>query len=207
MNARRAAKDAIRQRIVEATMALHLEKGVVATSFEDIARKADVAVATVYRHFPTLNELVDGCGARVMEVIRPPIAEGASLLFDGAASTGERVRRLVAEFVAFYGRAEKAFVVALRDADQVAGLRRFMDLRRATLEAFVREALRDAQADEHTRRVVAALIDFRTWKAMSDRGLTPEEIQDVLVKLMMCQVEHGAAARTPAAGLNNARGK
>jgi AcrR family transcriptional regulator len=194
MNARRAAKDAIRQRIVEATMALHLEKGVVATSFEDIARKADVAVATVYRHFPTLNELVDGCGARVMEVIRPPIAEGASLLFDGAASTGERVRRLVAEFVAFYGRAEKAFVVALRDADHVPGLRHFMDAQGATLEAFAREALRETGAGERTRRVVAALLDFGTWKAMSDRGLTSEEIEDVLEALVLCQLERGAAA-------------
>jgi len=57
MDARQAAKDALRRRIVDATMALHLEKGVVATSFDDIARKADVAVATVYRHFPTLHEL------------------------------------------------------------------------------------------------------------------------------------------------------
>ena len=194
MNARRAAKDAVRQRIVDATMALHLEQGVVGTSFEDIARRADVAVATVYRHFPTLNELVDGCGARVMEVIRPPIAEGASLLFDGATSTDERVRRLVAEFVAFYGRAEQAFVVALRDADQVPGLRHFMDAQRSTLDVFVREALRGTQAPERTARVVAALLDFGTWKAMSDRGLTPEEIHPVLVTLVLCQLERGAAA-------------
>jgi AcrR family transcriptional regulator len=194
MNARRAAKDAVRQRIVDATMALHLEKGVVGTSFEDIARKADVAVATVYRHFPTLDELVDGCGARVMEVIRPPIAEAASLLFDGATSTSERVRRLVGEFVAFYGRAVKAFVLALRDADHVPGRRHFMDAQRATLEAFVREALRETRAGERTGRVVAALLDFGTWKAMADRGLRPQDVQDVLVTLVLCQLERGAAA-------------
>jgi hypothetical protein len=129
-----------------------------------------------------------------MEVIRPPIAEAASLLFDGVASTADRVRRLVAEFVAFYGRAEKAFVVALRDADQVPGLRHFMDGQRATLDAFVREALRQTEAGERTRHVVAALLDFRTWKAMSDRGLTPAETQDVLVKLVLCQLERGAPA-------------
>jgi AcrR family transcriptional regulator len=183
----------MRRRIVDATLALHLEKGVVATSFEDIARRADVAIATVYRHFPTLHELVDGCGARVMEVIRPPVAEGAPLLFDGATSPGDRVRRLVAEFVAFHGRAEKAFVVALRDADQVPALRHFMDVQRATLEAFVREALRHASAPERTHRVVAALLDFATWKAMSDRGLGPAEVEDVLVKLVSCQLGNGAA--------------
>src|ERR1044072_7349653 len=127
MDARQVAKDALRRRIVDATMALHLEKGVVGTSFEGIARKADVAVATVFRHFPTLCDLVGGCGARVVEVIRPPVAEGAALLCAGAPSPADRVRRLVAEFVAFYGRADKAFVVALRDADQVPALRHFMD--------------------------------------------------------------------------------
>jgi AcrR family transcriptional regulator len=193
MDARLGAKDEMRRRIVDATLALHLEKGVVATSFEDIARKADVAIATVYRHFPTLHELVAGCGARVMEVIGPPVAEGAPLLFDGTTSPGERIRRLVAQFVDFYGRAEKAFVVALRDADQVPGLRHFMDVQRATLEAFVREALRHAGAPERTHRVVAALLDFATWKAMSDRGLAPAEVEDVLVKLVSCQLGNGAA--------------
>jgi hypothetical protein len=129
-----------------------------------------------------------------MEVIRPPVAEGAPLLFVGAASLAERVRRLVGEFVAFYGRADKAFVVALRDADQVPGLRPFMDAQKATVEAFVREALRDARADESTVRVVAALLDFGTWKAMTDRGLTAAQVQDVLVKLVTCQLQNGAAA-------------
>jgi len=194
MNVRRTAKDQMRRRIVDATMALHLERGVLATSFEDIARKADVALATVYRHFPTLHDLVDGCGARVMEVIRPPVAEGASLLFDDATSLTERVRRLVAEFVAYYGRAEKAFVVTLRDADQVPGLKHFMDFQRATLDTFVREALRTVDVDPRTLRVVAALLDFGTWKALSERGLNPEEVENVLVKLVSCQVDRGAAA-------------
>ena len=44
-------------------MHLHLEQGIVATTWEDIARRADVATATVYRHYPTLDELV-GAAAR-----------------------------------------------------------------------------------------------------------------------------------------------
>jgi AcrR family transcriptional regulator len=198
MGARRSAKDETRRRIVEATMALHLEKGVLATSFEDIARKADVALATVYRHFPTLNELVAGCGAKVMEVIRPPVAEGAPLLFEGASSLDERVRRLVAEFVAFYGRAEKPMVASLRDADRVEGLKHFLDFQRATLEAFVCQALRDALKDAgtggRTLRVVSALLDFGTWKAMADRGMKPGEVEAVLAELVLCQIERDAAA-------------
>ena len=194
MDNRQVARNEMRRRIVDATMALHLEKGVLATSFEDIARKADVAVATVYRHFPTLHELVDGCGGRVMEVIRPPVAEGAPLLFEGADSLDERVRRLVAEFVAFYGRAEAPFVVAQRDAPQVPGLQRVIDGHRATVDAFVCEALRRADVDERSLRVAAALLDFATWKALSDRGLKPAEAEEVLVKLLFCQIRNGPGA-------------
>jgi AcrR family transcriptional regulator len=194
MDNRTAARDATRSRIVEATLALHLEKGVVATSFEDIARKADVALATVYRHFPSLAQLVEGCGGRVMEIIRPPLAERAPLLFEGADSLDERVRRLVSEFVAFYGRADKPFVAAHRDAAQVPGLQKVIDHHRATVDAFVREALRTADVEGRTLRVVAALLDFATWKALSERGLKPREVEDVLVKLVSCQIDRGTAA-------------
>ena len=37
-----------RRRIVEATLALHTEKGMFDTSWRDIARRADVSAATVY---------------------------------------------------------------------------------------------------------------------------------------------------------------
>jgi AcrR family transcriptional regulator len=62
MNRRRADVEETRRRITEATLALHAEKGIFGTSWRDIARRADVSVATVYKHFPTLEELVPACG-------------------------------------------------------------------------------------------------------------------------------------------------
>jgi AcrR family transcriptional regulator len=47
----RAAVADTRGRIVEATLALHSEKGMFDTSWKDIAKRADVSVATVYKHF------------------------------------------------------------------------------------------------------------------------------------------------------------
>ena len=47
-------KHLMRRRIVEATFELHSEKGVVDTSMQDIADRADVALHTVYRYFPTI---------------------------------------------------------------------------------------------------------------------------------------------------------
>src|SRR4051812_37247766 len=42
-----------RQRLVEATAALHAERGISATSLPDIAERAPVSVGTAYHHFPT----------------------------------------------------------------------------------------------------------------------------------------------------------
>lgn len=58
---------------MDATAKLHGERGILGTSFQDIAMEADVAVATVYAHFPTLEALLPACGALVMQrVARRP---------------------------------------------------------------------------------------------------------------------------------------
>src|SRR5438067_11979435 len=58
MTRRAAANAETRRRIVDAAITLHAEKGVLGTSWPDIAKRADVALGTVYRHFPSLDQLV-----------------------------------------------------------------------------------------------------------------------------------------------------
>ena len=66
MTRRTEARNETRDRIVEATAKLHGERGVLGTSWQDIARQADVSVSTVYAHFPSLDELLPACGQLVM---------------------------------------------------------------------------------------------------------------------------------------------
>ena len=42
-----------RQRLVDATASLHLERGISAVSLPDVAERARVSVGTAYHHFPT----------------------------------------------------------------------------------------------------------------------------------------------------------
>src|SRR3712207_4626602 len=72
MSKRAAAAEETRRRIVAAAQALHTEQGVAATSWEDIAERAGVGVGTVYRHFPSLDELVPACGRVVMDTLALP---------------------------------------------------------------------------------------------------------------------------------------
>ena len=52
-------------RITSAAAALHARKGANATSYAEIAAEAKVSLPTVYAHFPTQRELLQGCTAHV----------------------------------------------------------------------------------------------------------------------------------------------
>ena len=102
MDKRKAAAEETRRRILEATLALHSEKGIFGTSWKDIAQRADVSVNTVYKHFPSLDELVPACGELMYAITRPPSLEDAPRIFAGVSSLGERLGRLVEELFDFY---------------------------------------------------------------------------------------------------------
>jgi AcrR family transcriptional regulator len=57
---------ALKASIAAATAELHAEKGAIATTYADIAKRAGVSLPTVYSHFPTQNELLQGCTAHVI---------------------------------------------------------------------------------------------------------------------------------------------
>lgn len=57
------AKSETRQRIVEATRALHEAVGPAATTITGIAERAGVQRLTVYRHFPDERALIGACSA------------------------------------------------------------------------------------------------------------------------------------------------
>jgi AcrR family transcriptional regulator len=89
-----------RQRLVEATAALHAEHGISATSLRDIAERAGVSVGTAYHHFPTYLDAVRACGAHTMAVSPLP----AESIFDGVDAVEERVQVFVRELCGWYGR-------------------------------------------------------------------------------------------------------
>jgi AcrR family transcriptional regulator len=192
---RQAAVDETRARIVRATMELHHANGILATSFEDIAKRADVATATVYRHFPTLEQLVGACGALTRQTIVPPEPHDAPRLFAGAKSLATRVKRLVREWASFYERSHRSWAVVLRDCHRLGQLQDVVAGHRATIETYVREALRPVADDLDPRaiQVIGALVDYPTWQSLTDRGLQPNEIVDELCRLVLsCAKRHAS---------------
>ncbi len=185
---RAEAVEETRRRILIATMELHGEQGILATSWEDIARRAGVALATVYRHFPTLGELVPACGALAEQFIQPPKPELAATLFAGADDVAERVRRLAMELCAFYERGAVALATARREGHLVEPLGAWARELDRTREMLVAAALAPAAPDEATSRVAAALTAFPVWQALTEAGVPPAEAPRVIRGLVLCSL-------------------
>jgi AcrR family transcriptional regulator len=168
---RAAAAEETRRRIVAATEELHTTQGVTATSYEDIARRAGVAVGTVYRHFPRLEPLVAACGEVTMARLALPTREEVAERLGGARSGRERLRRTVAEAYGIYERGGDVVAAIRRDRDRVPLLREDHERIEAALAAIVDSGL-GTQVAEADARVVRALLDLDAWRALRDQGVT-----------------------------------
>jgi AcrR family transcriptional regulator len=185
MRKRAEGLDATRERIVEATAALHYEQGVEATSYVQIAERAGIGAATVYRHFPTLGSLVEACGATVWDEIQPPTPENAPEVFAGLDTRQERLERLVAELDAFYDRGAVWLGHAARDRDRVPELDAFLRHVDAGVGALVREAV-GPRSQEATIRLVTALADVSVWRSLKRLKTPPAEFQNTMLRLLAC---------------------
>jgi AcrR family transcriptional regulator len=176
MGKRAAAAEETRRRIVDAAHQLHIEQGVAATSWDDIAERAGVGVGTVYRHFPSLDELVPACGAVVSELIALPPAEAIAAAFDGA---DDRIETLVREVFAIYERAAPEVRVTLAEPHVHPAVQHGAEAFEATLGALI-----DAAAIGGDRRLVRALLDLATWESLRRQGLGPEEAVEAVTGLL-----------------------
>ncbi|HSL00150.1 MAG TPA: helix-turn-helix domain-containing protein [Rubrobacteraceae bacterium] len=194
MDRRRAAVEETRRRIVEATLALHIEKGMFDTSWRDIAERADVSVATVYKHFPTMDELVPACGALIMSITDPPSLEDAPRIFGGARTVEERVGRLVSELYGFYERGEPYIEVGPKERELQA-VREWEAGMRVVREGLAREALRTERPEDSTVRAVGALLDFPVYKSFRRNGIARKGAEETVKGMLLCWIRGRRSGR------------
>ncbi|GAB4332029.1 MAG: hypothetical protein Kow0010_17740 [Dehalococcoidia bacterium] len=187
MRARAAAAQQTRERIMEAAMTLHAEQGVLATSYEQIAQRAGTAVATVYRHFPTLADLLPAC-ARSIHVLQPVTPELVKDLFRGLERPSSRMEVLVRGTCECYERDGAWLRAARYEEHLLEPLGNLARLQRENLALLVRAALEGANASEQTARVLAALIDFPVWDALQAAGLSAAGATDQVLALVHDQL-------------------
>jgi AcrR family transcriptional regulator len=188
MTRRASAVAQTRRRIIDATRALHTEQGIGATSWDDIAARAGVGVGTVYRHFPSLDELIPACGAVTMEVVAAPHPDVVPSLFAGTDTPGERIERLVREAFAVYERAAPELRAIRNEPDVHPSVAEAGDEFEASLGALI-DAARVTPAD---RPVVRAMVDLGTWQALRDQGVGADEAVAVVSDMIASRFSRSA---------------
>jgi AcrR family transcriptional regulator len=188
MGKRRVAVEETRQRILEATLALHSEKGIFGTSWQDIAQRADVSVATVYKHFPSLDELVPACGELMYAITRPPSLEHAPQIFAGARSLEERLERLISELFDFYERGASYIETDFQER-QLPAVQEWEAHMRATIEGLTHEALSPVTPDERTVQAASTLVDFSVFKSFMERDIPKEQAKEIMNEVLLCWIK------------------
>lgn len=188
MKERAKAQDETRQRIVAATMSLHDEQGVAATSFVDVAKRAGIGAATVYRHFPTLGSLVTACGAHVWQEMAPPTPEQALTAFEGLDRLEDRLQRLVDELDGFYRRGALRLTKASADRHRVPELDQFLRAVEAGVTALVSEAFKHHPMSASALQLALALTDFPVWVSMQRIECDDPGRRRLVARLLRCAV-------------------
>lgn len=159
-----------RRRITEAAVELHGTVGPARTNVSAVAKRAGVQRHTVYRHFPTEQELFAACSSHWL---------GANPFPDPAAwrvvsDPGDRLARALDELYAYYERTQPMLANVLRDLEAVPALRPSA----ALFGEFLAEAAAVLTAGWNSRgrrrRLVCAavrhVLDFQTWRALTVGG-------------------------------------
>ncbi|HSD77744.1 MAG TPA: hypothetical protein VLA98_10075 [Solirubrobacteraceae bacterium] len=165
--------DPTRERIVECTLALHNELGIRATTWPQIAERAGVPVETVEAYFPTLDDLIMGCGQHFLQGLALPPPDRAAEIFERAASEQGRARRLVETIFGAYEREGAGVEVGRRERAQLPLLDEGLEQLDVSLDALVAEALRPRRPDPSAIASVRALTDVTVWRALRDHGASP----------------------------------
>jgi AcrR family transcriptional regulator len=187
---RRAEREAqTRRRITEATVELHGTVGPARTTIKDVAAKAGVQRATVYRHFPDLESLFGACSAHWASLNPPP---------DPEAWAGKPLAQALSELYDWYSWGEEMLVAVRRDLPLVpamAGPRAAFDARFAALHDVL---MTDLPRRKRVAAVVGHALQFETWRSLvREQGLSNR----VAVELMVALVD-AAAGRAPASAVS-----
>jgi AcrR family transcriptional regulator len=191
-SARAAAQQAVRRRIIDATVALHRERGILATTHALVAERADVAVPTVYNHFPSRGALVQACGAH-LAALAPPLDP---TLLDGERTLGGRVARLVRAVFANHAFRAPWLRFAFYEAEQIPEMQASLAARQALVQKLLFRAL-GGRPRRTVRALGEALLSFPAWQLLTaERNCTPAEAEELVASVIVAAAR-GKPRRTP----------
>jgi len=173
-------QDETREKIVEATVALHEELGPANTSIKAIAERAGVQRLTVYRHFPNDDCLFEACTSHYLGIHPPPnMADWADI-----QDASERSYAALLAFYGYYRQTEKMWTVAYRDVDGLPALQKPMDQFEAYLDMVCDDLVKAWQQTHSTRKqlqlTLRHALRFSTWQSMQKQNLKDKKMAELV---------------------------
>ena len=155
-----ASQRARRERILDAAVELATEGGYDAVQMREVAERADVALGTLYRYFPSKVHVLVSAMGRTFQALQDSVA-----VSDDAGSTPEeRVYRVVAvvtRYLARHRRLSGAMIRALMIADADAG--REVDAVSDLMVGFITSASHEPGSTPTDRDALIAHIIGKVW--------------------------------------------
>jgi AcrR family transcriptional regulator len=188
---RAASMEETRRRIAKATFELHAAVGPAYTTIADIADRAGVERATVYRHFPDELSLYRGCIGHGSAAHPFP----ATSPWRAIADPEQRLRTALAELYAYYRENESLMFNVFRDipampvfaqATAESGMFDYFDGVGSVL-AEGWPVRRGSRRGTLLRAAVGHAIEFQTWHSLARRqGLSDPQAVEVMTSMACC---------------------
>ncbi|HEX7160961.1 MAG TPA: TetR family transcriptional regulator [Trebonia sp.] len=175
-----------RQRILEAAVALHVERGPAATQITDIAQRAGVDRVTIYRHFPDLASLFKACSAHYYSARPLPDPNTWAAIQDPRA----RLRHGLREIYAYWAQNAAAADHILRDAQTLGHLgvgKRLQALQHHAVDVLAKDWSPPDQTRPELTATIRVAVDFHTWQRLVDeQGLPEQDAVELAVTWTQC---------------------
>jgi AcrR family transcriptional regulator len=185
------AMEETRRRITAAAVELHGTVGPARTTISAVAERAGVQRQTVYRHFPTEDELYAACSRHFYEGDRWPDPERWRAIADPA----ERLGAALDDLYAYYERNEAMWTNVLRDETLVDALPSSLAVFWDYLEDAAGALAEGWGARGGRRRVLLAAtrhaVDFHTWRSLTGSGAVSRA---AVVELASAMITRAASA-------------
>jgi DNA-binding MarR family transcriptional regulator len=170
--------DPMTDRILDAAYNLHNEKGIIETTWPDIAARAGVPVAEVDARFATLEDLVPACGGLSLTKVQLPPPERAAELFEGQGRD-ERLRTLVSILFDMYERGAMDLRVMRRESARLPMVANARAAAEEARDALIAAALAPDD-DPGSVALVRALTDLSAWEGFRAGRVSDGDVADLI---------------------------
>lgn len=152
--------------IVEATLALHAEHGIQATSYAMIADRAEVSPQTIYNKFPSRGALLAACMGHAAESAPQLDVE----LFGSEPTATARVRKLVDAVFDQHAYFANWARWAWREAQAVPELKEAFDAEKLVHRRLITLAFTTTDGSKPSHRLVevaTVLLSYPSWEQLT----------------------------------------